>query len=212
MTAKTIADYYVAERPEFVSFIGEFGTFASAIDIGCAGGKLGTELKQKGVVSSCDGIEPFPEAASIAETVLDHVWQGSLETLAEEIPWQHYDLVIMADVLEHLVDPWSALRILHKKTRPGCRLALSVPNVRHYKVVLPLLFKGEFRYQNQGIMDRTHLHFFTRSSLIETLQDCGWAIQGIGSHMKKRYRRAYYPTRLIEPFVAVQHLLVAEKK
>ena len=61
-------------------------------------------------------------------------------------------------------------------------------------------------------MDRTHLHFFTRSSLIETLQDCGWAIQGIGSHMKKRYRRAYYPTRLIEPFVAVQHLIVAEKK
>ena len=212
MTTNEIADYYVAERPEFVSFIGRFGSFASAIDIGCAGGKLGTELMQKGIARTCDGIEPYPAAASIAKTVLGQVWQGSLEAVANEILWPKYDLVIMADVLEHLSDPWSALRLLHKKTDPSCRLALSVPNVRHYKVVLPLLFKGEFRYQDQGIMDRTHLHFFTRDSLIETLHDCGWSVQGIGSHMKSRYRRAYYPTRMIEPFVAVQHLLVAEKQ
>ena len=212
MAKSEIADYYVAERPEFVSFVGKFGSFASAIDIGCAGGKLGTELVQKGVVGACDGIEPFPAAASIARTVLGQVWQGSLEAVVDSIPWHQYDLAIMADVLEHLVDPWSALRTLHARTAPGCRLALSVPNVRHYKIVFALLFKGEFRYQDQGIMDRTHLHFFTRNSLIETLLDCGWKVLGTDSHMKSRYRRRYYPTRLIEPFVAVQHLLIAEKR
>jgi hypothetical protein len=115
-------------------------------------------------------------------------------------------------VLEHLVDPWTALRELHERTGPACRLALSVPNVRHYTVVLPLLCKGEFRYRDQGIMDRTHLHFFTRDSLVEMLRECGWEVQGAGSNMRSRYRRWYYPTRLFEPFVAVQHLLVSVKK
>lgn len=212
MTNDDIADYFVADRPEFVAFIGQCGSFASAIDIGCAGGKLGSELIRLGVTRACDGIEPFPDAAVIARTVLRRVWHGTLESTLDEIPWQHCDLAIMADVLEHLVDPWSALRSLHAKTSPSCRLALSVPNLRHYKVVLPLLFKGEFRYRDQGIMDRTHLHFFTRDSLIETLRECGWRVQEIGSHMKSRYRRWCYPTRLIEPFVAVQYLLIAEKQ
>lgn len=206
-----VADYYVAERPEFVAFFGESGSFGSAIDIGCAGGMLGRDLLTKGVVGACDGIEPFSAAAVAAQTVLGRVWQGSLEEVVDEVPWEKYDLVIMADVLEHLVDPWSALKRLHEDTALGCRLALSVPNVRHYKVVLPLLVRGEFRYQNHGIMDRTHLHFFTRDSLIETLKSCGWKVQKIGSHMKGRYRRWYFPTRLVEPFVAVQHMLIAEK-
>lgn len=212
MSTNSIADYYIAERPEFASFISQFGSFTSAIDIGCAGGALGADLMQRGIARNCDGIEPFADAAFMAQTVLGRVWQGRLENLANDIPWPQYDLAIMADVLEHLVDPWAVLKELHNRTSSNCRLALSVPNVRHYKVVLPLLFRGEFRYQNQGILDRTHLHFFTRDSLIETLIDCGWRIQGIGSHMKGRYRRWYYPTRLLEPFVAVQHLLIAEKQ
>ena len=207
-----VADYYVADRPEFVSFIGKNGAFSTAIDIGCAGGRLGSQLLQSGIATACDGIEPFPAAAELARKVLRQVWQGSLETVASHIPWQTYDLIIMADVLEHLVDPWGALRNLHAESAAGCRLALSVPNVRHYKVLLPLLLKGEFRYQDHGIMDRTHLHFFTKSSLTEILMECGWKTITHDSHMKSRYRRAFFPTRLIEPFVAVQHLLIAEKQ
>lgn len=211
MTENNIADYYVAERPEFVSFIRRSGSFESAIDIGCAGGKLGQELLRKGIVRRCDGLEPFAAAAAIARKSLGAVWEGTLESSADEIPWTNYDLVIMGDVLEHLVDPWAALRLLHSKVKSGGCIALSVPNVRHYKVILPLLFHGEFRYEDQGIMDRTHLHFFTRKSLREALLESGWSITGEDSHMKKKYRRSFYPTRLIEPFVAVQHLVMAVK-
>ncbi len=90
-------------------------------------------------------------------------------------------------------------------------MLLSVPNVRHYKVTLPLLFRGEFRYTDAGIMDRTHLHFFTRGSIEETLKECGWSVLARGSNMKKRYRRRFVPTRLIEPFVAVQTMFLAKK-
>ena len=210
--APSIADYYLAERPEFVSFLKDSGRYQQAIDIGCAGGRLGMDLLRTGIVDACDGIEPHAPAAEEARSHLRQVWTGSLEENLLRIDWQKYDLLTMADVLEHLTDPWTALRELHKRTADTCTLALSVPNVRHYQVVFPLLFKGQFRYGDHGIMDRTHLHFFSRSSLEETLSECGWRVQHAGSHMKSRYRRAYVPTRLLEPFVAVQHLVIASKK
>ena len=212
MSSSDIAKYYVAQRPEFIDFVKAEAPFARAIDIGCAGGRLGSELVGQGIVGSCDGIEPFPDAAALASQSLNRVWTGSLEANADNVPWQEYELLMMADVLEHVVDPWAALRFLHQATAPGCRLVLSVPNIRHYKVLLPLLFKDEFRYRDHGIMDSTHLHFYTGSSIVETLNECGWKVTRRDSHMKRSYRRWYMPTRLLEPFVAVQYLLMAEKQ
>ena len=211
MNSSEIAEYYAAERPELLAFLRPHGRFGAALDIGCSSGVLGKTLLDQGMVAACDGVEVNAEAARLAGTRLRRVWSGSLESLAEQIPWGQYELIILADVLEHLADPWAALRLLHARSAPGCRLLLSVPNVRHYKVSLPLLFRGEFRYADDGIMDRTHLHFFTRGSLEETVRDCGWAVRAWGSHMKGRYRRWYMPTRLLEPFVAVQYMLLAEK-
>lgn len=211
MDDSEIAEYYSAERPELLAFLRPHGPFGTALDIGCAAGVLGKSLQDEGIVASCDGVELNAEAARLAGTRLRRVWNGSLESVAEDIPWPQYDLVILADVLEHLVDPWAALRLLHIRCAPGCRLLLSVPNVRHYKVSMPLLFRGEFRYADSGIMDRTHLHFFTRNSLEETVRTCGWTARALGSHMKRRYRRWYMPTRMLEPFVAVQYFVMADK-
>ena len=212
MNSSEIAEYYAAERPELLAFLRPHGRFGAALDIGCSSGVLGKTLLDQGMVAACDGVEVNAEAARLAGTRLRRVWSGSLESLAEQIPWAQYELIILADVLEHLADPWAALRLLHARSAPGCRLLLSVPNVRHYKVSLPLLLRGEFRYADDGIMDRTHLHFFTRGSLEETVRDCGWAVRAWGSHMKGRYRRWYMPTRLLEPFVAVQYMLLAGKQ
>lgn len=207
-----LAKYYTADRPEFVNFAKKQGTFSHAIDIGCAGGRLGGDLITAGVLERCDGIEPNPDAAALARQTLNEVWSGSFEANASVVPWERYDLLIMADVLEHLVDPWSALRQLREVSRPTCRLMLSVPNIRHYKVLLPLLFRGEFGYRDHGIMDRTHLHFFTASSIEDTLSECGWKMVLRSSHMKSSYRRRLMPTRMLEPFVAVQYLMTAEKR
>ena len=212
MSESGIAEYYAADRPELVAFLRPQGAFGTALDIGCAAGVLGKSLQDRGIVATCDGIEVNAEAARLAGTRLRRVWTGPLESLAAEIPWPQYELIILADVLEHLADPWAALRLLQARAAPGCRLLLSVPNVRHYKVSLPLLFRGEFRYADAGIMDRTHLHFFTRVSLEDILRECGWTIRAEGSHMKGRYRRWYMPTRLLEPFVAVQYMLLAGKQ
>ncbi|MBK9447405.1 MAG: hypothetical protein IPO00_15740 [Betaproteobacteria bacterium] len=97
MTTDSVAEYYAAGRPEFVSFLQPEGPFPSAIDIGCAGGMLGSTLLQKGIVHACDGVEPFPAAAELAEKSLRRVWQGSMENVADQVPWRDYALVTMAD-------------------------------------------------------------------------------------------------------------------
>jgi len=209
---ESVIDYYTGERPELIEFLRQHGRYDTALDIGCAAGILGKNLLEAGVVTACDGIEPHADAANLAQAQLRRVWHGTIDSVEDRIPWNSYKLVVLADVLEHLVDPWKALEKIHVLTTRDCRLLLSVPNVRHYKVSLPLLLKGKFRYADHGIMDRTHLHFFTRSSLIEALDDSGWIPEKLGSHMRSRYRRWYMPTRLLEPFVAVQYLVIARKK
>ncbi|QQS54016.1 MAG: class I SAM-dependent methyltransferase [Candidatus Competibacteraceae bacterium] len=203
--------YYTADRRDLVDFLRPHGRFGAVLDIGCAGGRLGRQLLQAGLAECCDGIEPNAAAAIRATDLLHRVWVADLAAIAEQVPWTDYDLLIMADVLEHLIDPWQVLVELHRRARPGARLLLSVPNVRHKSVVLPLLFQGRFDYADAGILDRTHLHFFTRSSLLDAVGRAGWRVEVIAPYIKPKYRRWWYPHRLLGEFLAVQYFLLVEK-
>ncbi len=81
-----------------------------------------------------------------------------------------------ADVLEHLQDPWAVVRRLQDLLRPGGVLVASIPNIRNYRVLRSLIFRGRFDYVASGILDRTQLRFFTRSSCLELLE-CGGLMQ-----------------------------------
>ena len=203
--------YYAADRRDLVDFLRPHGQLGVVLDIGCASGRLGRQLLQAGLAARCDGIEPNAAAATQAADRLHRIWVADLETITEQLPWSDYDLLIMADVLEHLIDPWRVLAELRRRIRPGARLLLSVPNVRHKSVVLPLLFRGRFDYADAGILDRTHLHFFTRSSLLDAVGRAGWRMVAIAPHIKPKYRRWWFPHRLLGEFLAVQYFLLVEK-
>jgi 2-polyprenyl-3-methyl-5-hydroxy-6-metoxy-1,4-benzoquinol methylase len=91
------------------------------------------------------------------------------------LPRDH-DVMIMADVLDHLINPEHILRMAHDALRPGGRLLVSVPNVAHLYVRMVLLF-GRFPYAERGILDRTHRVFFTRHSTRRLLARCGFAVE-----------------------------------
>jgi 2-polyprenyl-3-methyl-5-hydroxy-6-metoxy-1,4-benzoquinol methylase len=203
--------YYTADRGDIVDFLRSHGPFNKALDIGCAAGRLGGQLRAAGIVNSCDGIEPHPTAAKMASNQLQQVWHCDLADALSEAPWVDYDLFILADVLEHLVDPWQTLRDIHDRARPSARLMVSAPNVRHKSVVFPLLFLGRFDYVDAGIMDRTHLHFFTPASLRQTVEATGWRVRAESLNIKKKYRKWWFPHRLLGQFLAVQCFLLAEK-
>ncbi len=143
------------------------------LEIGCGGGGTLDWLKQSGRAQWTAGIELSSEAAAIASTRVDDVRCGDANVLLEQFPQDSFDLILCLDVLEHLVDPWAALSKIQGLLRPGGRIITSLPNVRHHSVVLPLLLRGRWEYRDAGIMDRTHLRFFSRQGIAGLMRGAG---------------------------------------
>ncbi len=139
------------------------------LDVGCASGVLGEYLKRQGCASEVVGIEIDSLVAKEASTKLDHVLCANLNhagvfDVLNDFDKASFDYIICADVLEHLIDPWKILTDLAMYLKPGGRLVVSLPNVQHWSVWRPLILMGQWEYCEAGIMDRTHLRFFTRAS------------------------------------------------
>lgn len=149
------------------------------LEVGCGAGSTLVQLKSAGTCKWIGGVELFPSAAAEAACVLDYVQEGNIETLTLDIETASLDVVLCLDVLEHLVDPWETIRKLARLLKPGGMLVASLPNVRHVKVVLPLLMRGEWAYGSFGLLDKTHLRFFTRATAIELIQTGGLRVDAI---------------------------------
>jgi len=136
------------------------------LEIGCSEGYFGAALKDDG--HTVWGIETNDIAAAAAEGVLDLVFRDSVEAflLAEEHLDSRFDAIIFGDVLEHLLDPARILREVAGRLTPTGKIIASVPNVAHERVRMMLL-EGRWEYAPTGIMDKTHLHFFTRDGLVD---------------------------------------------
>ena len=105
-------------------------------------------------------------------TAYKKVHVGDLEEMRLDYH-ESFDYVICGDILEHLKDPYRVVRQLVIWLKPGGSLFVCVPNVRHYHVLADLVFRGKWEYVSAGVMDRTHLRFFTASSCRQMLSDAG---------------------------------------
>src|SRR3954467_9824719 len=150
------------------------GSNRDVLDVGCANGYLGSVLKQRGC--TVVGLEIDPAAAEDAKGELDEVIVGSVEDmdLVERLGAGRFDVVVFGDVLEHLRDPLPTLRQARRLLKPGGYVVISIPNVAHGAVRLSLL-RGEFPYRDLGLLDNTHLRFFTRSTVEDLLEGAGLA-------------------------------------
>ncbi len=143
------------------------------LDVGCSQGGTLAWLQGSGVAGRTTGIEIDPAAARIARGRVDRLIEGDVDAALGTLDSASFDLVLCLDVLEHLVDPWRTAARLGRMIRPGGTLIVSVPNVRHHSVALPLLWSGRWQYEDEGILDRTHLRFFTRTGAAALLTGAG---------------------------------------
>jgi 2-polyprenyl-3-methyl-5-hydroxy-6-metoxy-1,4-benzoquinol methylase len=147
------------------------------LDIGCGGGFIAERLRNQGC--HIIGIDRDPalleRARSFCDEVIEHDLEGDIGAL--NLPTA-FDAVVMADVLEHLREPEALLVAAGNLLRPGGSVVLSVPNVAHVSVRLKLLF-GKFDYATTGILDATHLKFFTRRSIEALLQRSGFEVRNL---------------------------------
>lgn len=149
------------------------------LEIGCGGGANLVEIKRRHPQCQTTGVEVREEAARIAGRAgVDHVVLGDMLD-ASTLPFHRgdFDLIILSHVLEHFAHPEQVLALALSWLSEGGRLLIALPNVRHLSVLKELLWDGDFRYQSSGILDHTHLRFFTRKSATRFLQDNGLAIE-----------------------------------
>jgi 2-polyprenyl-3-methyl-5-hydroxy-6-metoxy-1,4-benzoquinol methylase len=166
--------YFGNPRPDMAPFIPE--GLERVLELGCGSGLFGEALKRSGV-REVVGIEASPGPARAAAQRLDRVIVANVERDPLDLPADGFDCLVCNDVLEHLTDPWAALKKLQPCVRAQGWLIVSIPNVRHHKVVRRLIWPGQWRYEDDGILDRTHLRFFTRSSARELVESAGFRIE-----------------------------------
>jgi cyclopropane fatty-acyl-phospholipid synthase-like methyltransferase len=151
-------------------------TASEILEIGCASGVTLKWLKGRYPAARTTGVDghapmkPLIEAA--ADTALIANFDDPMPSLGR------YDLILALDVLEHLRDAEGVLsRLVDDHLAPGGTVIVSLPAVSHYSVSLPLLFKREFTYCDEGILDRTHLRFFVEQSCVQLMNDAGLVVQ-----------------------------------
>lgn len=147
------------------------------LDVGCGSGQTGLRLREKGNVVW--GADSAPEVKELCDARLDRFILADVtspEAMAEALGAERFDVIVFADVLEHLTDPLGILRLYSGYLAPGGRLMVSVPNVTVWNVRLNML-RGRFDYTPTGTLDRTHLRFFTRATLRRALAESGFEIE-----------------------------------
>ena len=85
-------------------------------------------------------------------------------------PGKVFDLILILDTLEHLLTPWNFLKKIKSKLSDNGSIVISIPNIRHYSIIINLFIKGEWEYEESGILDNTHLRFFTKKSLFKIFE------------------------------------------
>jgi 2-polyprenyl-3-methyl-5-hydroxy-6-metoxy-1,4-benzoquinol methylase len=165
--------YFEFARPEVLALIPPEAR--SVLEIGCGAGRLGEALKRR-QPARVVGVELDPEAAAAAGQRLDLVVTGDIEQEQLGFAEGRFDCVICADVLEHLRQPQAVLGRLRRWLCADGRLVVSLPNVQHYSVVEGLL-DGNWTYEPAGLLDRTHLRFFTRQTIEELFRKSGFDIE-----------------------------------
>lgn len=180
------------ERPVMEAFQGEDSPYWSetrshvadlvpaqaqrVLDVGCNDGSFGAAVLARRPGREVWGIEPHDLDAQAAATKLTGVATGFYPDALDEVPGD-FDCVSFNHVLEHMVDPWAALRVTRERLAPDGVIVGELPNVRHLPFLVDLGLRGRFDYVDSGLLDRTHLRFFTRSSAQDLFTSTGYEVE-----------------------------------
>ncbi len=202
--------YYNSEKIKMHSLIPDGPNIV--LDLGCATGKLGRKLRELNKASVLVGAELFKPAADEAAKYYDIVYQGDIEML--NLTYNDYfDVVICGDILEHLRDPWRIVDNIYTWLKNGGILVTSIPNIRYWRILRDVILHGKWEYTDAGILDNTHLRFFTRRSFIKLLRNAKFQVldQQMVIHGPKQNLFNKISFSLFEEFMGSQFMVLAKK-
>jgi 2-polyprenyl-3-methyl-5-hydroxy-6-metoxy-1,4-benzoquinol methylase len=224
------ADRYETDsRDDTVAMLSSEPRFA--LDVGCHTGAAGRSIKDRFPQCNVWGIEPDARAAELARRHMDKVIVGSFDTVdwaAQGIAAGDIDTVFLLDVLEHMYNPWLALEMLRKLVSPQAQIVISLPNVRNMFILRDLM-NGYWRYRDVGLLDSTHIRFFSQYEALRLVYQTGFRVATYRFTMNPGTAEIYmqrkdqpFPQRVefergslvienlteLQSFVATQHLFL----
>ena len=170
-------DYYQGTRPELLAYFPP--TAKTALDVGCGEGWFGKSLI-KNFDSEVWGVDISEQSIAVAKNNLHNAFVADVTTNLDQLPDNFFDVIYFNDVLEHLIDPYTLLEKISGKLSAQGRVVASIPNIRHHKVLWSLLVKRDFKYERAGVMDETHMRWFTRKSMERMFKEAGY--NDVSSH------------------------------
>jgi 2-polyprenyl-3-methyl-5-hydroxy-6-metoxy-1,4-benzoquinol methylase len=205
-----VADYYQKQRHEMMAYIPL--EVKRTLEIGCGAGGFSMQIQSRSSAESW-GVEYEPEAARLAAQKLHRVLAGSVEDALPQLPTQYFDCIIFNDVLEHLVDPYRVLASVQPLLNDQGVVVASIPNIRHWPEFVDFTLHGNWEYRRDGVLDRTHLRFFTKKSMLSTFTQCGYEvikIEGINPYYSRAQKIAsLLSLRALEDTLYLQYAVVA---
>lgn len=201
-------EYYSTKRSDLFDLIPKDAT--KILDVGCGSGR-----QWEGFKAEVSGIELNKEAATEAKKYLKTVISDDVEKVDLPFGDKYFDCIVFADVLEHLYDPWGMILRLKKYLKPDASILISIPNIRHYSIIRSLILKGEFSYQDSGILDVDHVRFFTLKEIKHMLKATGFEIVDIkkkisGSKGYKILNKTLFNS--LSHFLTEQYYILANQK
>lgn len=157
-------NYYDSSRTEMMQLIDR--DYKKILEIGCGKGNFRSNFPKD---IEYWGVEPCVDAGSSAKEKLDRVLIGTYDEFIEDIPENYFDLIVCNDVIEHMIDHDSFFNSIKTKMTRNGALVASIPNVRYVTNLYKLLIDKDWQYTDHGILDRTHLRWFTKKSLSRTV-------------------------------------------
>jgi 2-polyprenyl-3-methyl-5-hydroxy-6-metoxy-1,4-benzoquinol methylase len=214
-------EYFSHVRMDVISLL-PAAPLQKVLEIGAGGGASLLYIRENNLAAEVMGVELMSIPGSYQQhPSIDKFQVADIEKQEIDAPEDYFDIIICADVLEHLADPWTCLSKITRHLKKGGRLIASVPNIREFKTLSKIIFGGDFRYDVRGgILDNTHLRFFCRKNILELMRSgslspiyCkpNFLLKEMPQGKKRRWiNRLTFG--LFLDFLAIQYLCVSEKK
>ena len=186
--------YQRSERREMLQFI--TNQPETVLDVGCREGLFVKAIKEVYAIKDSWGVEPDDTIQEAAQANLDNVVIDFF-TKETKLPEKYFDLIVFNDVLEHMYDPWEALEKARTLLSPKGIVIVSLPNIRNKYLLKKLIFNDDFEYLPAGILDVTHIRFFTKSTMVKMFKDTGFEVLQARPVVLIKKKRWYEPIKHI---------------
>lgn len=189
------SSYYSNIRLDLVNLINTDKTSLKVLEIGAAYGETLYYLKEKGLADEAIGVELFEDKKNKEKyKKIDRFIFGNINEIDFPEFEGYFDLILLPDVLEHIFDPKVALKKVHKYLKGDGEIIVSMPNIRHYSAFVNIFIKGDFKYEDSGIFDYTHVKFYCKKNIKELLESANFRILDTESSIKNFKGKSFAKT------------------